>query len=239
MITQNTPAWPHGEIRKIFEDIYFVTGTNKTVHDGVELQHSRNMIIVREGEQLSLINSVRLTDDGLKALEKLGQVKQVIRIGAFHGRDDAFYINRYKAALWALPGMQDQQGCNIDVEWTEQGQQPFSDVLLLPFVTAKFPEALVYLRRHGGILLSCDSIKNWLGSDAYFNEETAALYQVQGAFGKATISKIWQQAMGVEASDFEKLKTLNFKHLLSAHGEPLLETAYQDVLSTIKHEFGG
>ena len=62
------------------------------MHDGIELQHSRNMIIVREEGKLSLINSVRLTDAGLRRLEKLGQIDKVIRIGAFHGRDDAFYL---------------------------------------------------------------------------------------------------------------------------------------------------
>ena len=38
-MTLQTPAWPHGEIKQIFDDIFFVSGINKTVHDGVELQH--------------------------------------------------------------------------------------------------------------------------------------------------------------------------------------------------------
>ncbi|MBA2629026.1 MAG: hypothetical protein H0U78_03215 [Rickettsiaceae bacterium] len=232
------PAWPHGEIRQIFDDIFFVSGTNKTTHDGVKLQHSRNMVIVREEGKLSLINTVHLTDIGLEALEKLGQVDKVIRIGVFHGRDDAFYVNKYQASLWALPGMHDQNGRHIDVEFTEQGQQPFAGCSLLTFATAKFSEAVIHINRHGGILVSCDSIKNWASSDEYFSEKTAAAYQEQGFFGKATISKIWQQAMAVKASDFEKLKKLSFRHLLSAHGEPLLDTAYQDVTNTIKQEYG-
>ena len=95
---------------------------------------------------------------------------------------------------------------------------------------------MIHINRHGGILLSCDSIKNWLSSDEYFSEQTTAIYQNQGFFGKAAISKIWQQAMAVKASDFEKLKELSFRHLLSAHG--LLDTAYQDVADTIKQEYG-
>ncbi|MEA0970518.1 hypothetical protein Megvenef_00484 [Candidatus Megaera venefica] len=237
-MTLQTPAWPHGEIKQIFDDIFFVSGINKTVHDGVELQHSRNMIIVREEGKLSLINSVRLTDIGLIALEKLGQVDKVISIGAFHGRDDAFYVNKYQAALWALPGMQNQHGCRIDVVFTAQGQQPFANCSLLIYATANFPEAVIYIKQHDGILLSCDSIKNWLSADEYFSEQTAATYKEQVFFGKATISKIWQQAMAVKASDFERLKQLSFRHLLSAHGEPLLNTAYQDVLDTIKQEYG-
>ena len=44
--------------------------------------------------------------------------------------------------------------------------------------------------------------------------------------------------MAVKASDFERLKQLSFRHLLSAHGEPILNTAYQNVLDTIKQEYG-
>jgi hypothetical protein len=237
-MTLQTQVWPHGEIRQIFDDIFFVTGTNKTVHDGVELQHSRNMIIVREEGKLSLINSVRLTDAGLIALEKLGHVDKVIRIGAFHGRDDAFYVNKYQASLWALPGMRDQHSCHIDVEFTTQGQQPFPACSLVTFATAKFPEAMIHINKHDGILISCDSIKNWQTADKYFSEETAEAYQKQGFFGQATISKVWQQAMGIKATDFERLKELPFRHLLSAHGEPLLDTAYKAVLDTIKQEYG-
>ena len=238
MTKQQSPAWPHSEIKQIFENIFFVTGTNKTVHEGVELQHSRNMIIVREEGRLSLINSVRLTEQGLKVLEELGQIDKVIRIGAFHGRDDAFYVEKYKAALWALPGMQDENDCPVDVEFTEQGVQPFSDSSLVTFTTARFPEAIIHINQHEGILLSCDSIKNWVQSDDFFSQQTAEIYQEQGFFGQATISKIWQQAVGVSAVDFERLAKLSFKHLLSAHGEPLLGTADQDILKTIKQEYG-
>lgn len=85
-----SPGWPHSDIQEIFPNIFFVTGTNKTRYNGVELQHNRNMIIVRKKNKLSLINTVRLNDNGLASLDALGKVENVIRIGAFHGRDDAF-----------------------------------------------------------------------------------------------------------------------------------------------------
>lgn len=94
-----SPAWPHGEIKEIFPDIFLVAGTNITDFNNVKLQHSRNMIIVRENNQLSLINTVKLTDEGLIELDSLGKAKNVIRIDAFHGRDDAFYIGKYQARL--------------------------------------------------------------------------------------------------------------------------------------------
>jgi hypothetical protein len=73
------------------------------------------MVIIRNGHQLSLINTVRLDDAGLAVLDRLGKVTNVVRIGAFHGRDDAFYLDRYGAKLWALPGMKHQDDRSTDV----------------------------------------------------------------------------------------------------------------------------
>jgi len=82
-----SPIWPHSEIKEIFPNVFFVMGTNITTHNDVELQHSRNMIILRNDDKLSLINTVRLDDTGLMALDALGKVENVIRIGAFHGME--------------------------------------------------------------------------------------------------------------------------------------------------------
>jgi hypothetical protein len=233
-MSQEQQDWPHDPIKEIFDNIFFVTGTNITHFEGVDLQHSRNMVIVRDNGKLSLINTVKLSDEGLQALEKLGDVKNVIRIGAFHGRDDAFYVDKYDAKLWALPGMQDEHGKQTDVEFKAgQAPQPFSDCDLFIFETSKFPEGIIHMQQHGGILISCDSIKNWISPDEFFSEQTAALYQQQGFFGKASISTVWQQACQVAPSDFARLKDLSFRHLISAHGEPLLDEAYDAVIKSV------
>ncbi len=49
-----SPAWTHSEIKEIFPNIFFVTGTNITHHDNTELQHSRNMIIIRDNGKFHL-----------------------------------------------------------------------------------------------------------------------------------------------------------------------------------------
>lgn len=229
----HSPAWPHSEIKEIFPNIFFVTGTNITRHNNVELQHSRNMIIIRDNDKLSLINTVRLDDKGLAVLDALGKVKNVIRIGAFHGRDDAFYLDRYHAKLWALQKMTHENNQVTDVQLIINGQMPFPNCSIFIFETSKHPEGILHIDQQGGILITCDSIKNWLASDTFFNTETAKLYKEQGLFGTASISNVWKQACDVNPSDFERLKTLEFRHLLSAHGEPLLNNAYELVTKTI------
>lgn len=236
---QFTPAWPHGDIQEIFPDIFFVTGTNKVQHEGANIQTSRNMVIVRNGSELTLINSVRLNEEGLKKLNQLGHVTHIVRIGAFHGRDDAFYRAQYSSAqLWVLKGMTYESGLQFNRELTPGGETPFPGCSLFVFETSKLPEGILHIEREGGILISCDSIQNINAIDQFYSSETAKSFQEQGLVKPANISPIWLGATQVKISDFDMLlKTITFRHLITAHGEPLMNTAYEQVTATFKRTF--
>ena len=90
----HAPALPHGSLAQVFDDVWFVTGTSRPTFMGMQWQYSRNMTVVRTGDELTLVNTVRLDDAGLTALDRLGRVRHVIKLGAFHGMDDAFYLDR-------------------------------------------------------------------------------------------------------------------------------------------------
>jgi hypothetical protein len=62
-------AQPHGELREIVPDVYFVTGTVK-LPGPLPVRFSRNMTVLREGGRLILVNAVRLDDAGLAALDR-------------------------------------------------------------------------------------------------------------------------------------------------------------------------
>ncbi len=96
-------AQPHGDISEPFPDIFFVTGS-ASLPLKVPMRFSRNMTIIRQGEELILTNSVRLNNAGLKLLEDLGDVKHIIRLAGFHGMDDPFYKARYGAKVWSVDG---------------------------------------------------------------------------------------------------------------------------------------
>ena len=49
---------------------------------------------------MTVIIHLALTED----LAKLGKVAHVVKIGHFHGMDDRFYVETYKAKYWVLPG---------------------------------------------------------------------------------------------------------------------------------------
>lgn len=231
------PSLKHGPIQQIFPNIFMVTGINITHHDGKELQHSRNMIIYKEENKLTLINTVKLTETGLSELEKLGDITNIVRIGAFHGRDDAFYKSRYHAKLWALENMQDENHAQIDFILEPNANMPFERCAIFPFQTSSFPEAVIYIDEHDGILITCDSVKNWIQPDEFFSKETASLYQKLGFFHTASIADVWIGATKTKQADFETILTLPFQHLLSAHGKPLLDNAKDCLMESVKHTF--
>lgn len=233
-----SPAWPHGPITQLFPNIFFVKGTNKTNHDGVDFQFSRNMIILKDGNHLILINSVRLTEEGLSQLSALGEVTDIIRIGAFHGRDDAFYRDTYKAKLWGLKGMDYLGSGSPDQELDINGELPIKDMKLFVFKTSCHPEAALLLNQDGGILITCDSIQNWEKVDEFFSKECGEKFQKEGLIQSPNISPVFREACQVKKSDYERLVQLEFNHFIGAHGEPIFNDASNKIRELINKTFG-
>ncbi|MCA9684386.1 MAG: hypothetical protein KC457_19475, partial [Myxococcales bacterium] len=93
MSTTDYPAATHHDpIEALLPDLFWV-------HGSVEFRPgrflSRNMAIVRRGRELSLINAVRLSAEGERALTDLGEVTRVVRIGNYHGMDDRYYVDTH------------------------------------------------------------------------------------------------------------------------------------------------
>ncbi|WP_437813748.1 hypothetical protein [Sorangium sp. So ce1078] len=220
-----SPAWPHGALQSAFADVYFVVGTNKTHHAGTDLQTSRTMVILRDGGALTLVNTVRLAEHGLDELEELGQVRNVVRLGAFHGRDDPFYRDRYGATTWALPGVRCADGRPADRELDPTESFPAHGGKVFVFSTAAFPEAAVVLPQEGGILITCDAVQDWTRVDPFFSKETGESFLEQGLIGAANIPSTWLGACSPDVADYRRLISMTFRHLITAHGEPLRDDA--------------
>ncbi len=232
-----SPAWPHGELTPVLDELWYVMGTNRVHHAGVDLQTSRTMLVVREGDALTLVNTVRLDDDGLRALDALGSIRDVVRLGAFHGRDDPFYRDRYGARLWAVPGSAHADQRPEDRPIAENGELPIAGATAHVFATARQPEAALRLERSGGVLVTCDAVQSWAYVDRFFSPETGAAFEAAGLIGAARVPSTWLEACAPDASDFERLLALPFRHLVSAHGEPLLEDAHERLAVNVRRVF--
>jgi hypothetical protein len=232
------PALPHGRMEEIFPDVFFVTGAMKAELMNSHWQFSRNMTIVREGDALTLINSVRLDDAGLAELDTLGRVVNVVKIGALHGRDDAFYRRRYNANFWALPGTLHEHGLMADKELRPGGEMPFAGCNVFEFSTTKRPECILRIDRAGGILVASDSLQNWVAPDEFFSDESRQKMTEMGFFQSANFGPLWMQVNEPKATDFVRLRELSFRHVLCGHGAPLRDTAKEAYSARIQNVFG-
>ena len=230
-------ALPHGPLEEVFPDVFFVTGTMQTVLNGDDWQFSRNMTVVRSQDTLSLINSVRLNEEGLSTLEEMGRIANVIRLGCMHGVDDAFYLDRYVPTYWTAPAMDHELGLVADRILGTGDDHPFDGCDEFLFETTVLPEAILILDRSGGIAIASDALQNWTQPDSYFSDATIERMQAIGFFRKANVGPVWLQVAQPAAEDFSRLQKYSYRHALCGHGKPLRDTAHEDFGSTFQALF--
>jgi len=226
------PVPPFSAITEPFTDVFFVTGGFRFA-PGVAIR--RNMQIVRQGGALTLVNSVRLDAEGEAALEKLGKVEHLVRLGAFHGADDPYYVDKYKPTLWAPPGTKQAGRLTADKELAP-GACPIEGATVFPFAHGKQPECAILIPREGGILLTTDSFQNWESFEGC--SLIGKIMMTVMGFGPAIIGGPWLKAMGPGVrEDFAELAKLPFEHLVPAHGQVLRGGAKPGLEKAIAHRF--
>jgi hypothetical protein len=222
------PALAHGELTEVLPSIWFVTGTVRMAP--TPMRFSRNMTILREPKGLVLVNSVRLSEHGLKQLDALGPVTDAIRLAGFHGMDDPFYKDRYGARIWALKGQRYTTGFNLegksdyltcDVALEQDTPLPVEGARLYRFSTTP-PEALLVLERAGGIVISGDCLQNWSTTDAYFNWPAKIMMRMMGFIKPHNIGPGWLKMTKPRADELRGILDLPFDHVMPAHGAPVV-----------------
>lgn len=221
--------YPHGDIEPIGTDMYMVRGSIKLNRF---MRISRNMGIVREESEVTLINPIRLKSDTEYKLRALGEIKNIVRLGAFHGIDDAYYVEAFNAQFWSQLNGTAYKDPIIDIEIGMGGLTPVEDCEFFEFRGTTQPECALLLKRDGGVLFTCDSIQHY--GDYSYNNWLAQLLMPRIGFPKTTIvGPIWLKLMTPEGrslkEEFRRLLELNFDKLLSAHGTFLKQGAFKAV----------
>jgi len=233
------PPAPHDPIEEVFPDIFMVRGSFQM---NSLLRINRNMIVIRNGEELSVINSVRLTEQGERDLEALGQVRHVLRSGYYHGRDDCYYQDKYGAEFWAPEKARTEPGPRADRIIREDQPLPFANARALLFQQARFPEAVIMLEQHGGILLTCDCLQYY--TDRRFNSLASKIMMPLMGFPlRMLVGPMWLKAMTPDGGslhpDFERIMDFEFEHFISAHGSLCRGGAREKVRMAIDKAFVG
>lgn len=233
MVRPHPPAFEHGDIVELFDDVFSVTGS-VSLPGPLPMRFSRNMTILRQDGELTLINTVRLNPQGLAELGQLGDVKTVIRVAAFHGMDDPFYKERYDATVLSIdapyltgfgtgakPYFTPDQIIDSSTELPIEG-------LHLHLIESSSPiEGLLRLDRDGGILIVGDSLQNWAKPDRFFSLPARLMMRLMGFIKPHNIGPGWIKAAKPDPAELRSLLDLEFDHLLPAHGTPVIGGAKQ------------
>ncbi len=231
------PVYPHDPIEEIAQDVFMVRGSLKM---NALLRISRNMAVIRHDSELTLVNPIRLYAAEEEKLQTLGNIKRIMRLGPMHGVDDPYYVNTFEAEFWCQPGGTIYPQPTIGVEMQPDGPLPFPDAELFCFKGTLQPESALVLQRDNGLLLTCDALQHY--GDYKHNNLPARLMLPFLGFSKTTlVGPVWLKLMTPEAAslkqEFERLLSLDFDALLSAHGSFLAHGAKAAVQAAIERAF--
>lgn len=221
---------PHGPLQQIMDNVWYLTGS-VVLKPLVRL--SRNMVIIRHQDELTLINSIRLNEAGEQTLEALGKVTHIMKIGG-HGMDDAYYLDRYQAKHWIIdPNSTDSQNDDIG-QLVEGVDLPFPDARLFEFKDTIKPETALLIERNGGLLITCDSVQHWVPND-FMSLGAKVITRLMGFQKPAQIAPLWKKVQTAPntslRSDFDRLAALPFERIIGGHGG-LLESNGAALLKT-------
>ncbi|MEM7157098.1 MAG: hypothetical protein AAF799_29870 [Myxococcota bacterium] len=230
MSTQFPAATPHGELQPIFDDAWFVTGT---VMLKPLVRLIRNMVVLRHEGELTLVNAVRLNEEGERALDTLGRVAHVMKIGG-HGMDDAYYVDRYGAKRWSANA---EDGV---AELTEATELPLPGVRVFRFRDVKIPETALHVDRDGGLVVTCDAVQHW-APHPLMSTGAKIITAMLGFRNPAQIGPPWRKLQtppgGTLRPDFERLASLPFDKLIGGHGGLLPADASSVLRESIQRTF--
>lgn len=217
------PVRPHSGLQQCFPDVWTVKGS---IHIGM-MRFSRNMTVVRQGEDLVLINTVRMDEAGLAALDALGTVRHILRIGGWHGSDDPFYKDRCGCPVSDIQGQRYFEGTTAEKGITYfEADHHLDETSPLPIEGASLyivhttpPEGILRLPAGGGTLVTADALTHWPAADAYFNFAGKMGMKLAGMMKSYGMMPPWADKYHPPKAEVAGILELEFNHVIPGHGE--------------------
>ncbi len=223
-----------GDFHEVIPDIFFVSGA-MLISKPIKMQFSRNMTVLRVGEELTLINTVKLSEQGLQKLDALGKVVRIIRLAAFHGMDDTFYKERYNAEVLSVNApyargveinpSEDKIYFHPDQILTEGALLPIPGAKTIEISSSKPKELLLFLDVQGGTIISGDCLQNWQSADKHFDWLGKVLMKLMGFIKPYNVGPGWRKYTKPDSLELEKKLGIDFENVIPAHGQPVLGSA--------------
>ena len=228
---------PHGELEEPTEGVFWVQGS---VRMNPIIGFSRNMTVIKDGDDLTVVNAVRLSAAGEATLDRLGTVKHVVRLGSFHGLDDRYYVDHYNAEFWCQADSRHYKEPTPTQTLAEGAALPIAGAEICEFHDAKRPECVLLVKRGGGILITCDSFQNW-ANRGRITMVARVVMPMMGFKKTLIVGPLWLKFMTPEddtlQADFERVLEFEFDQLVGAHGGPWRSGAREKAKAAVTKAF--
>lgn len=166
---------------------------------------------------------------------------RIIRLGDFHGLDDAFYLNRYNCEFWAQTGQETYKSPLPTKHLNATTSGPIPNSKFFIFESAIYPEAALLIEEYR-LLITTDAIQ-YYSEWRYFSWFSKLVFKLLGFKVGLNIGGPWLKRVTPKGKtlkhDFEKLLALDFDAIIAAHGalvgkdaKHLLE---QEIRTTFSH----
>ena len=199
------------------------------------------MMIVRRGDDLTLVSPVRLSETEEAKLELLGKVTTSFESVTSMGWTTAITSTNTRPGSGASRARMRFNNPRPDHLLVEGSPLPIDDAQLFVFRKTKSPECALLLPQDGGVLITCDSLQHWVDNN-YCNLRAKIMMPILG-FRKGTIiGPPWRKFMTPDGDsleeDFRRLLGLEFRHHIGAHGGLSRDDAYARIEAAVQKVYG-
>lgn len=216
---------------EVADGVFTVQGASRF---GPGVSVTKTMTVLRQGTELTLINSARVDDDGERALRALGTVKHLVRLGCSHGLDDPWAIERFTPTYWGPETARLRGGHKPQHFLVDGGALPFAGTSFLFQHTKEGEAAVVVDRKEGGLLLTCDPLQAWRSTDGCSAIGKIGVRALGFMDHSVVVGRVWAKRAGLPgvADDFRRLGALPFTSFIGGHGVYLAD-ARADVAAAV------
>lgn len=186
---------------------------------------------------VTIFNSFRVPSQVEDAILALGPVRNVVKLGQFHGQFDPYYIRHSKfnsPKYWAAEGATVSKGLEINTLLTQEnigGVNEEAQLYTMPEMP--FIESVVTLPvpNHGRLLVACDSFMNIYSSYGTGLLGRIAMYWMDFLCKKDTPlpGPIWSKlAVKIAGKDacagwFRHIHSMEWSSVVGGHGPPAVD----------------
>lgn len=202
------------------------------------------MTVVRDKDsgELTIINSVRLPAAGEEAVLALGPIKNIVRLGSFHGKYDSYYRNKFPdAKFYAMT--KHKLDPDLVADYYMDGESPVLPLgaTMIDVGIPDLPEACLVLPC--AVLVVCDAVMNSVTMD-YMGALNGPVLWMLGFKGRCVIGpdrkggwmyELRQHGMDPKAvrKQFLTLLEQPFEVMVPGHGVPLRDNVHKSIRASL------